>query len=714
MATSGSVDSGGYQGRVVRFSWSTASTSGNNRTINYSFTAVGGSSSMYYHHDEVFKINDTTVYSGPEDHEVWTGTVIKSGTLTINQSQTTSLKVQMTGGVYYYNNNMNTTKTWSLDSLITAPTISSLTVSSKTLNTITCKFACTKADAWYYKLSTASSYTTGSTTGVTSGTFTISNLTPNTTYTINFRARNWTNSAHTTYEQSTKDVSGTTYAKATLTSVPNVNIGSPQTIKWTNPSGASISLKLAKTDNTQIINYGTVTGTSKTVTPTANTIYALTPNSNTYTARYILTTTQNSQTYTDSKDFTFTVTDSNPIFSNFTYEDRNETTYALTGNREILIKGYSLTNVFVSTANKAIAQNSATINTYKSVQGNSTDTQPYLEDSLVTLTLGTVDSNVITTYATDSRGNSTSVQKTLDSTYYKDYSSPIILSGIAERSNNGVGEQVTLSFRGTYWNESFGNITNSIVSAKVNYKITSASTYDPLTESSIVITTSDSSYSFSGLINGDLGANGFDVANSYNIKITITDELESKDYLLILPSGTPAIAIDSNNRVAIKKKYNSSQGGALQVGGDLIIDGELYFGNTSWLDRAFPVGCIYMSVNSTNPETLFGGTWTAWGTGRVPVGIDIYQTEFNTSEKTGGTKTHTLTVDEMPRHSHDLPELTDDSSSSRTYEKNTSRAVRTTAQSTKAWWGHTGYVGADQPHNNLQPYITCYMWKRIA
>ena len=72
------------------------------------------------------------------------------------------------------------------------------------------------------------------------------------------------------------------------------------------------------------------------------------------------------------------------------------------------------------------------------------------------------------------------------------------------------------------------------------------------------------------------------------------------------------------------------------------------------LDIIYPVGSIYMSVNSTNPKNLFGGTWVAWGTGRVPVGIDTSQTEFASVEKTGGEKTHKLKVSEMPSHEHGL------------------------------------------------------------
>lgn len=71
------------------------------------------------------------------------------------------------------------------------------------------------------------------------------------------------------------------------------------------------------------------------------------------------------------------------------------------------------------------------------------------------------------------------------------------------------------------------------------------------------------------------------------------------------------------------------------------------------LDQVYPIGSIYMSAVSTNPATLFGfGTWAAFGAGRVPVGFDAGQSEFDAAEKTGGAKTHTLTAAEMPVHGH--------------------------------------------------------------
>jgi hypothetical protein len=69
-----------------------------------------------------------------------------------------------------------------------------------------------------------------------------------------------------------------------------------------------------------------------------------------------------------------------------------------------------------------------------------------------------------------------------------------------------------------------------------------------------------------------------------------------------------------------------------------------------FIDKIYPVGSIYMSVNNTNPGIyLTGTTWSAWGNGRVPVGVDTNQAEFNSVEKTGGEKTHILSTAELPR-----------------------------------------------------------------
>lgn len=130
----------------------------------------------------------------------------------------------------------------------------------------------------------------------------------------------------------------------------------------------------------------------------------------------------------------------------------------------------------------------------------------------------------------------------------------------------------------------------------------------------------------------------------------------------------------------------------------------------SILNYIYPVGSIYMSATlSTAAQVqtaLGGGTWQVWGSGKVPVGVNTSETEFNTVEKTGGEKTHTLTVDEMPSHTHKTHIDT-----SRVWTANAGNQFygATTVMQTQ----ENAPTGGGQAHNNLPPYITCYMYKRI-
>ena len=152
------------------------------------------------------------------------------------------------------------------------------------------------------------------------------------------------------------------------------------------------------------------------------------------------------------------------------------------------------------------------------------------------------------------------------------------------------------------------------------------------------------------------------------------------------------------------------------------------------LNLIYPVGSIYMSVKNASPETFLGGTWVAWGSGRVPVGIDISDTDFNGVEKTGGKKTHVLTENEMPKHKHTGTEQEaqkfniqqDSTFETKRYTASfTAETIQTAsnavANSNGSFSGsgevvveHGITVGGGQPHSILQPYITCYMWKRVA
>lgn len=434
-----------------------------------------------------------------------------------------------------------------------------------------------------------------------SGTFNITNLNPNTTYKLKIRCKRTDSQLYT----ESNEISFTTYDYAKLTSVPNVNIGSSQKIVWTNPNNATTSLKLCKTNNSQIISYGTVTGTTKTVTPTASTIYALTPNSNTYKARYIITTTQNGKTYTHSKDFTFNVTNSNPTFNNFTYIDSNSSTVKLTGNNKYLIKSHSSVKATISTANKAIAKNSATMKTYRLSVGTKTKDTSYNSNADVSIELTNINNNTIIVYAIDSRNNSTS--KSITAEKYIDYKDIVISNINLARANGGVGQEVTLTYSGYIWNGNFGTENNAITSIKYQYRKTNSNDW---VDGKTVLnpTISGNSFSQTVKIQGDLDGEGFDRQNAYEIKIIINDKLSSNFMTTIMPSGIPLYAY-SKYGIAINAPFDESINAALQVNGNMSVP---YYDEEADNDRGYKVmnytilkyaGDITFNKNSTYLST---------------------------------------------------------------------------------------------------------------
>lgn len=134
---------------------------------------------------------------------------------------------------------------------------------------------------------------------------------------------------------------------------------------------------------------------------------------------------------------------------------------------------------------------------------------------------------------------------------------------------------------------------------------------------------------------------------------------------------------------------------------------------SSLWDQIYPVGSIYITANATNPSVLFGGTWEQLK-GKFLVGVDSSDTDFETSGKTGGEKTHILKVDEMPSHNHTL--YGSPYGSADWVEGGVQRVKYDVNHKTASNTYPIGPVldtGGSKAHNNLPPYMTVYMWKRI-
>lgn len=128
------------------------------------------------------------------------------------------------------------------------------------------------------------------------------------------------------------------------------------------------------------------------------------------------------------------------------------------------------------------------------------------------------------------------------------------------------------------------------------------------------------------------------------------------------------------------------------------------------LDIRYPVGSLYTNASvDTDPAVLLGGgVWERYGKGKTIVSLNEAEAEFNTLNETGGEKTHQLSSAEMPSHSH-LAQYPNDDGVAFTDGGHSVLVLSGVAREEP-----TSPTGGDQPHNNLQPYIVAYVWRRTA
>ena len=325
MASSGSFNTSGYDGRYLAFNWSVASqdVANNRTTINWSLKGAGGSTTSWYMSGN-FKvlINGQQVYFSSNRIQLYNGTTVASGSFTINHNNdgTASFGAYAEAGIYWVAVNCSGSGSWSL------PTIPRASQPS-----------------------------------------------------INTRPNN----------------------------SPDFNIGDTITI-YTNRA-ASVFTHTVK------INYGSTSYTIATgvtdsctfnTSSIANALYSLTPNANTY-SKTISVTTYNGSTVIGTKTCPYNakVVNANPTF-NAAYIDANNTTAALTGDNQVIVRNKSTLRINIT---NAAAQKSATLKTVR-ITGTGTTKVVSISSSSVSVNMGTVNSSqnvqAIVTLI-DSRGNST-------------------------------------------------------------------------------------------------------------------------------------------------------------------------------------------------------------------------------------------------------------------------------------------------------------------
>ena len=146
-----------------------------------------------------------------------------------------------------------------------------------------------------------------------------------------------------------------------------------------------------------------------------------------------------------------------------------------------------------------------------------------------------------------------------------------------------------------------------------------------------------------------------------------------------------------------KQNFSLDEEGNLKVNSITTID--------PLIGMLYPIGAIYLSTNSVSPEEYFGGSW-----------VQIKERFlFGCGEKyrngaLGGEEEHTLTIEEMPSHSHPLDDP---------FYKFSELSLGYPGEVFKGdkFQDHTRYtekVGENHPHNNMPPYLAVYIWKRVA
>ena len=483
--------------------------------------------------------------------------------------------------------------------------------------------------------------------------------------------------------------SGNTYASSqtfTLPTIPRASSVSCSTADI--GSNATISISRASSSFTHTLTYsfGSLSGTIATKTSSTSvswtiptTFYAQIPNDKSGTGT-ITCDTYNGSTLIGSKPTSFTATvnesASKPTL-NPTVSDSNSTTTALTGDSSKFIKYYS--NASVATG--AQARNSATLKSQKITCGAKSI-------SSASGTINSVESGSFTFSATDSRGYPTTqtVNKTLI-----DYIKLTCSLNAGAPTTDGVA---TLKISGNYWNGTFGAVANTLT-VQYRYK-TQGGSYGSWT--TVSATKSSNTYNATATISG------LDYRTTYVFQARAVDKLATVNTDEQARRTTPIFDWSKD---------------------DFNVNGTLKVNNTNIFDLIYPVGSIYMSVNSTSPEVLFGGTWEQIQ-GKFLLGMS----SSYPAGSEGGEATHTLTSHEIPLHGHYLgqqgntsrmlPTNNATNDPSQEYYVTEVESSGSTYLKPNVTWG--GYLTAgtlidtpyNQPHNNMPPYLAVAMWKRTA
>lgn len=484
------------------------------------------------------------------------------------------------------------------------------------------------------------------------------------------------------------------YYNVTLPTIPRAS--TPTLSKTTFDIGEEITITTNRVSNSfthDILllladgSYSTIATGVTTEYPwqTGDLLYAQCPESPSFSSQ-ILVRTYNSGTKIGEKsvDFKANVTDSNPTCESISYTQINSTVAELVGNDTDIILTKSEIKI---TFSGATAKNYASIKKYHIQVDNKIFTSESNEFTVTDIP----SAEKIYGWVEDSREfTSDNDKKEVALGVCYEYSQPSI-SDLQVNREDDVYKETYLSFS--------ADVAEIIANNSAYYiywrsKASDAASFDD----PVYIANNDSdikNYSYNALI-GD-----FSIDKNFNFEIVIGDAFNEYSYSAFLRTSKPELSI-RNNMIGINC-VPIADNGTLQING------------TSLIDLTYPVGAIYMSVSATSPETLFGGKWESISDTFLLCAGTTYA-----AGTTGGEAEVTLTVDEMPGHTHDVSIRHSVSSGSTTIPSYTNYLTGSLNYTTSVInnkssgrFGTSYSRGGGQAHNNMPPYLAVYCWKRV-
>ena len=401
--------------------------------------------------------------------------------------------------------------------------------------------------------------------------YTISKLSPNTTYSIKTQVRRKSNKLWT--ESSALSVTTYDYPHITNVGTANLTIGNSQTLTVYNPLSRSVTIKMNKDSagGTQLYS-GSTSGTSITFTPTASTLYSNIPNSQSGNCVYSVIYSSSTKTTTGSYTYKVIGTET-PTIGTITYADTNTSVTAITGNNQHIVQNKSNLKV---TFTSATAKNSATISKHTFTLNGVTKESTSSSGTVDFGAINSANDLTLTIKVTDSRGLTSSTTKTIT---------------MLEHSNPTA--KVTLKRLNNYEDETYLTVDGSISS--VNSKNTMAIKYR--------YKVSGGSYgSFTTISDNVKQTLSLDKNNSYIINVVVTDAFGSTyDKEHSLGKGVFPLFIDTDkNSVGINTFPTSNE--ALRVAG-----GNINIENTG-TNIGYQQGGQLTLRNNGNGVTIVSGT----------------------------------------------------------------------------------------------------------